>query len=168
MGKVTFIAVSLTTPQNDITPVAKISPINFKLCFDIFFLFPPGIAKSRPNTILNIKSFSFVEAVSDYGKRLLENLSIAGAGADVAAHIDDEDLIGHIDLALVHVVQHLLRALGPHLVVARMPEQPDRNDNVSLERQPLLRLHELILEARASAQCYYFVVALHSHKDLRS
>ena len=71
----------------------------------------------------------------------------AGAGADVAADVDDVDLIGHVDLALVHIVQHLLGALGPDFFVAAMAEQADADDDVALEGQALLRLQELLLEA---------------------
>lgn len=47
----------------------------------------------------------------------------AGAAADVAADIDHVNPVSHVDLALVHVVKHLLRALGPYLIVPRMTEQ---------------------------------------------
>ena len=33
-----------------------------------------------------------------------------GAGVDVAANVDDVDGVGHVDLAFMHVVQHLLGA----------------------------------------------------------
>ena len=48
----------------------------------------------------------------------------AGAGTDIAALVDDKDLVRHIDLALVHIVQHFLHAVRPHLIISRMPEQP--------------------------------------------
>ena len=67
----------------------------------------------------------------------------ARALADVSADVDDEDFVGHVDLALVHVVQHLLGALGPDFVVARVPEKPDAYDDIPLEG-----------EARAAAEGY--------------
>ena len=70
----------------------------------------------------------------------------AGAGADIATDVDDIDLIGHVDLALVHIVQHLLGTLGPDLIVAAMAEQTDADDDVALEGKALLSLKELLLE----------------------
>ena len=48
---------------------------------------------------------------------------VAGAFADVSADIDDEDLIGHVDLALVHVVEHRLGTFSPDFVVAAVAEE---------------------------------------------
>ena len=48
---------------------------------------------------------------------------IASALADVAADIDDEDLVGHVDLAFVHVVEHGLGTFSPDFVVAAMAEE---------------------------------------------
>ena len=42
-----------------------------------------------------------------------------------------------------------------------MPEEADGDHDVPLERQPLLHLQELLLEARAAAEGYDFVVAAH-------
>ncbi len=66
----------------------------------------------------------------------------------------------------MHVVQHFLGALGPDLVVAGVPEEPDADHDVAFERQPLLRLQELLLEARASAKGYDGVVAEHLLKQI--
>ena len=41
-----------------------------------------------------------------------------GAASDVAADINDEDFICHVNLALVHIVQHLLGTFSPNLVIA--------------------------------------------------
>ena len=71
---------------------------------------------------------------------------------DVPANVDHIDGVRHVDLALVHVVQHLLRPLGPHLLVPAVPEQPYADDNVSRQRQALLRFEELLLETRAAAE----------------
>ncbi len=48
-----------------------------------------------------------------------------GALSDIAAGVHDEDLVSHINLAQVHLVQHLLRHLRPDLSVAAVPEEPD-------------------------------------------
>ena len=48
---------------------------------------------------------------------------IARALADVAADIDDEDLVSHVDLAFVHVVEHRLGTFSPDFVVAAMAEE---------------------------------------------
>ena len=71
----------------------------------------------------------------------------AGAGADVAADVDDIDLIGHVDLALVHIVKHLLGALRPDLIVAAMAEQADADYDVAFKGKALLGFEELVLEA---------------------
>lgn len=46
-----------------------------------------------------------------------------GALSDLAARVHDEDLVRHIDLAQMHLVQHLLRPLRPDLSVAAVPEE---------------------------------------------
>ena len=84
-----------------------------------------------------------------------------GAAADITVHIDDEDFVRHINLAFVHVVQHLLGAFGPHLIIARVAKEADANDDIPLQRQTLLRLKELVLETGAAAQGYDFVFAYH-------
>ena len=48
---------------------------------------------------------------------------ITSALADVAADIDDEDLVSHVDLAFVHVVEHRLGTFSPNFVVAAMAEE---------------------------------------------
>ena len=85
----------------------------------------------------------------------------AGAGADVAADIDDEDFIRHINLALVHIVQHLLGAFSPDLVIACMSEQADADYNVALKGQTFLRFNELVLEAGTAAEGDDFVFSFH-------
>ena len=71
------------------------------------------------------------------------------------------DAVCHVDLALVHIVQHLLGAFGPNLVVAAVAEETDADDDVTCERQALLRLQELLLEAGRSAEGYDGVFADH-------
>ena len=51
------------------------------------------------------------------------------------------------------------------LVVAGMPEQTGTDDDVAFESQALLCFVELILEAGASAEGDYFVVADHTISD---
>ena len=84
-----------------------------------------------------------------------------GALADVAANVNHVDAVGHVDLAFVHVVQHLLGAFRPYLVVSGMPEETDADDDVAFEGEALLRFEELILETRAAAEGYYGVFADH-------
>ena len=48
---------------------------------------------------------------------------IASALADVTADVDDEDLVGHVDLAFVHVVEHGLGTFSPDFVVAAVAEE---------------------------------------------
>ena len=78
----------------------------------------------------------------------------ARALADVSADVDDEDFVGHVDLALVHVVQHLLGAFSPDFVVAAMAEKADADDDVARKGQAFLGLKVLLLEARAAAEGY--------------
>ena len=94
---------------------------------------------------------------------LVRILNLAsGAAANVAANVDDEDFIRHINLALVHIVKHLLRALSPDLVVSAVAEEPDTDDDVAFKGETLLRFKELIFEAGAAAQGYDFIFADHT------
>ena len=88
--------------------------------------------------------------------------------ADISAHVDDEDLVGHVDFALVHIVQHLLGAFGPDFVVATMAEKADADDDVARKGQAFLRFQELLLEARAAAEGYDGVFADHGVEDYRT
>ena len=81
--------------------------------------------------------------------------------ADITAHVDDIDAIGHVNLALVHVVQHFLDAIGPDFVVAAVAEEANADDDVACEGKALLRFQELLFEAGASAEGYYGVFADH-------
>ena len=91
-----------------------------------------------------------------------------GAGTDVPADVDHIDFICHVDLPLVHVVQHLLGAFGPDLIVAGVPEQADADHDVPLQRQPLLRFHKRILEAGAAAEGDDFIFPNHFYRRLGS
>jgi hypothetical protein len=84
-----------------------------------------------------------------------------GTGSDVAANIDHVDGVGHVYLALVHVVQHLLCAFSPHLIISGMPEEADADYDIALQGEPLLRLKELILKARAAAEGYDWIFSYH-------
>ena len=53
--------------------------------------------------------------------------------SDVSARIDDEDLIRHVNLGEMHLVQHLLYPVLPDLIVSAVAEESDRYDNVSLK-----------------------------------
>ena len=76
---------------------------------------------------------------------------VAGAFADVAANVDDEDFVGHVDLAFVHVVEHGFGAFCPDLIVTAVTEQSDGDDNVAFKGQTLLCFQILFLELRAAA-----------------
>ena len=86
---------------------------------------------------------------------------IAGAFADVAADVDDEDFVGHVDLAFVHVVEHGFGAFCPDFVVSAVAEQTDGYDDVAFKGQSLLSFQILLLELCAAAEGYYFVFADH-------
>ena len=75
-----------------------------------------------------------------------------GAGSDIAANIDHEDLIRHIDLPLMHVIQHLFGAFRPNLIISGVTEETNADDDISLQGQLLLRLHESVLKAGAAAK----------------
>jgi len=84
-----------------------------------------------------------------------------GAGADVAIYVDYVDSVGHIDFALVHIVQHLLRSLRPDLIVSAVAKETYADYNVPGKRQPLLRLQELILETCATTEGDDWVTSYH-------
>ena len=85
----------------------------------------------------------------------------SGAGADVAVNIDDEDLVRHIDLALMHIVKHFLRSFRPYFIVSRVAEKANGDNDITIQGQAFLSLKKLFLEAGASAQGYDFVFADH-------
>ncbi len=90
-----------------------------------------------------------------------------GALSDIPARVHDEDLVRHINLAQVHLVQHLLRPLRPDLLIAAVSEEPDRDDDVAIQCQALLRLNIFVPEASAAAEGYDFESALHTISSLR-
>ena len=85
--------------------------------------------------------------------------------AYVAAHVDYVDGIRHIYLAFMHVVEHLLGAFRPHLVISGMPEEAYADDDIAFEGEALLRLKELLFKARAAAEGYAWVFADHKLND---
>ena len=86
----------------------------------------------------------------------------ARAFADVAADVDDEDFVGHVYLAFVHVVEHGFGAFCPYFIVSAVAEQTNGDDDVAFKGQALLRFQVLLLELRAAAEGYYFVFADHN------
>ena len=63
---------------------------------------------------------------------------ITGAFADVASDVDDEDFVGHVDLAFVHVVEHGFGAFCPDFIVSAVTEQTDGDDDVAFKGESLL------------------------------
>ena len=86
----------------------------------------------------------------------------AGTLTDIAAHIDDIDGIGHVNLPLVHVVEHLLRVARPDLIISGVAEETHADDDVAFEGKALLRFDELVLEAGAAAQGDYWELSYHN------
>ena len=86
---------------------------------------------------------------------------VTGAFADVAADVDDEDFVGHVDLAFVHIVKHGFGAFSPDFVVSAVSEQTDGYDDVAFKGQTFLCFQVLLFELRAAAEGYYFVFADH-------
>ncbi len=84
-----------------------------------------------------------------------------GAAANVSAHVDDKDFVGHINLALVHIVEHLLGTFGSDFIIPRMAKESDVDDNIAFKCQAFLRFKELVLETGAAAEGYNFVFADH-------
>ena len=89
-----------------------------------------------------------------------------GTVANIAANIDHEDLIGHVDFPFMHIVQHFFGSLGPDLIVAGMAEHTNTDDDISFQRQALLGLHESILESSATAQGDDLIISLHINSFL--
>ena len=91
---------------------------------------------------------------------------IAGAFTDVAANVDDEDFVGHVDLAFVHVIEHGFGAFCPDFIVSAVAEQTDGYDDVAFKGQALLCFQILLLELRTAAEGYYFVFADHGLSEI--
>ena len=89
-----------------------------------------------------------------------------GAFADVSADVDNEDFVGHVDLAFVHVVEHGFGAFCPDFIVSAVAEQTDGDDDVAFKGQALLCFEVLLFELRAAAEGYYFVFADHGLSEI--
>ena len=61
----------------------------------------------------------------------------------------------------MHIIQHLLGALRPDLIVTGMTKEADADDNVTFQRQALLCLHEGILKPGAPAERDDFIFSDH-------
>ena len=72
--------------------------------------------------------------------------------ADVAINVDYIDAVCHVDFALVHIIEHLLGALCPDLIVSAMAEETDTDYYISSEGQSLLGFKELVFKASAAAK----------------
>ena len=85
---------------------------------------------------------------------------------DVASDVDDEDFVGHVDLAFVHIVEHGFGSFGPDFIVSAVTEQTDGDYDVAFKGQALLCFQVLLLELRAAAEGYYFVLADHGLSEI--
>ncbi len=91
-------------------------------------------------------------SILDFRSRALPN---------VPTNIDDIDGVAHINLTLVHVVEHFLGPFSPNFIIARMAEKAHTDDNVAIQGKALLRLEKLVLETGAATEGYYWVFADH-------
>src|SRR5574344_550560 len=83
------------------------------------------------------------------------------AAADISAHVNHKNLIRHINLPLVHIIQHLLGPFRPHLIIPAMPKQSNGNHYKTLKSQLLLRRKKFLLKLCASAQRHHFILSYH-------
>ena len=88
----------------------------------------------------------------------------ACTGADITANIDDKDCVGHVNLPLVHIVQHLFCPRGPYFFIATVTKEADTDDDVAFESETFLRFEELFLEACTAAEGYDWIFADHRFK----
>lgn len=68
-----------------------------------------------------------------------------------SARIDNENLVSHVNLGEVHIIQHLLGSGCPHLVISAVSEETDGNDDIPFKGEFLLHAKEVVLESRAAA-----------------
>ena len=94
------------------------------------------------------------------GRLCIRNLG-PGAGSDIAADIDYEDLVSHIIFPLVHIIKHFLGTLTPDLIIAGVTEEADADDDIPLQSQAFLRLNESIPEPGAAAKSNNFIFSNH-------
>ena len=85
-------------------------------------------------------------------------------GTNISTDIDYKDLVGHINLPFMNVVQNLLDAFCPYFDVAGMTKEANADDNVPLQSQALLSLQESIFEPGAAAEgddfIFFYIVFL--------
>ena len=80
------------------------------------------------------------------------------AVTDISPDVDYIDLICHIDLPFMHIIQHffgLRQCALVHVllnfIVARVAGKADADDNIALQRETLLSFHGFFSEADAAA-----------------
>ena len=62
----------------------------------------------------------------------------------------------------MHLIEHLLCAFGPDLIISGVAEETHADDDVAFEGKALLRFDELVLEAGAAAQGDYWELSNHN------
>ena len=96
-----------------------------------------------------------------------EEIGIKTSSAQITDLYKEEDLVGKqviccVNLAPMHIVEHLLGAFCPDLIVARVPKEPDTDDNVAFQRQSFLGLHICVLKPSAATKSHYRVTRFYS------
>lgn len=67
---------------------------------------------------------------SEAGIAFIEYILGQGTFADVTANVDDID-VGHINLMIMHIVQHGLGAFCLYFIVSAMTQKTDADDDVA-------------------------------------
>lgn len=83
------------------------------------------------------------------------------ARTDVSPDVDDIDSIGHVNLAFMHIVQHLFDAFGPDFFVAAVTEEADADNDVSFQGQALLGFKVLFFEAGTATEGNDWIISDH-------
>lgn len=83
------------------------------------------------------------------------------ARTDVSPDVDDIDSISHVNLAFVHIVQHLFDAFGPNFIVAAVTEEAYADDDISFQGQAPLGFKELFFEAGAATEGNDWIIPDH-------
>ncbi len=73
-------------------------------------------------------------------------------------NVDHIDLVGHIDFAHVHIIQHFFDAFRPNLIIAGVTEETNTDHDITFQRQPLLLFHKSVFEAGTAAESDDFVL----------
>ena len=124
------------------------------------------IARHPPITRVHV--VSWLQVFDGLAGSLCVGNLTPGTLANIAANVDDKDFICQVNFPQVHIVEHLLHAGLPDIVVARMSEQANTDNNAALQRQAFLRFHEMLFETGTSAERYYFVLLTHIVQSLKS